>query len=882
MARSAASGKAAGVGAEAAVRDVILRDGTTLRLRPPRRADAKAVATFFAGLSDESLYLRFHGGFRPDEAWIGALLEPDWAERGVLVATRDADGDERVVAVASYTRLRDPEVAEVAFAVADELQRRGVGTRMLEQLAALAAGAGVRRFLAEVAVENVGMLRVFGDAGFAESFRRSGDEVTVEVELDPSAEYVAAVDLRDHVAVAASLRPFFSPESVAVVGASPRRGSIGGELFRNVVASGFPGPAYPVNRSGEAVEGRPGFASLEDVPGHVDLVFVCVPGEAVLDVAEAALRRGTRALCVISAGFAEHGEEGARRQEELLALVRAHGARLVGPNCLGIALADPPLNGTFAAGSFPPGNVGFCSQSGALGLALLERAAERGLGFSSFVSIGNKADVSTNDLLEHWQDDDATAVVCFYVESFGNPRKFGRVARRVARRKPLLALKGGASRAGARAAASHTAALAGSDAAVDALFRQAGVSRAATLEELLDAAALLSTQPLPRGRRVALLTNAGGLAILCADAAEAAGLEVGPLSPATEAELRSFLPPEAAFGNPVDVLGSAGIEAYARALPLLLADQLVDAVVVLAVPTVALPPGDLTELLASVETDKTVMSVGVAGPGVPDFGYPESAARALGRAAERAAWLRRPLGSVPELDGVDEALGAAVVEAALARGGGWLEPAEARSLLGAYGIPFVDERDAAGPEEAAAAARELGFPAVVKTAEPGAHKTETGGVALDLADEEAVRAAAERIGGPVIVQPMAAGDVELLAGLLQDPVFGPVVAFGPGGVLAELAGGTSFALAPLTDVDAEELVLGGTAGRLVRGFRGAEPADAGALAGVLLRLARLGEERPEVAELDLNPVLAGPGGCVAVDARVRVEPAAAPRGPKTW
>jgi acyl-CoA synthetase (NDP forming)/RimJ/RimL family protein N-acetyltransferase len=870
------------VGAETAVRDVILRDGTTLRLRPPQRADADAVATFFAGLSDESLYLRFHGGFRPDEAWIGALLEPDWAERGVLVAARDADGDERVVAVASYTRLRDPEVAEVAFAVADELQRRGVGTRMLEQLAALAADAGVRRFLAEVAVENVGMLRVFGDAGFAESFRRSGDEVTVEVELDPSAEYVAAVDLRDHVAVAASLRPFFSPESVAVVGASPRRGSIGGELFRNVVGSGFPRLAYPVNRGGEPVEGRPGFASLEDVPGHVDLVFVCVPGGAVLGVAEAALRRGTRALCVISAGFAEHGEEGARRQEELLALVRAHGARLVGPNCLGIALADPPLNGTFAAGSFPPGTVGFCSQSGALGLALLERAAERGLGFSSFVSIGNKADVSTNDLLEHWQDDDATAVVCFYVESFGNPRKFGRVARRVARRKPLLALKGGASRAGARAAASHTAALAGSDAAVDALFRQAGVSRAATLEELLDAAVLLSTQPLLRGRRVALLTNAGGLAILCADAAEAAGLEVGPLSPETEAELRSFLPPEAAFGNPVDVLGSAGTEAYARALPLLLADQLVDAVVVLAVPTVALPPDDLVGLLASVETDKPVVSVGVAAPGVPDFGYPESAARALGRAAERAAWLRRPLGSVPELDGVDEDRGAAVVEQALARGGGWLEPAEARALLGAYGIPFIGERDAAGPEAAAAAARELGFPAVVKTAEPGAHKTETGGVALDLGDEEAVRAAAERIGGAVIVQPMAAGDVELLAGLLQDPVFGPVVAFGPGGVLAELAGGTSFALAPLTDVDAEELVLGGTAGRLVRGFRGAEPADAGALAGVLLRLARLGEERPEVAELDLNPVLAGPDGCVAVDARVRVEPAAAPRGPKTW
>jgi acyl-CoA synthetase (NDP forming)/RimJ/RimL family protein N-acetyltransferase len=867
--------------------DVILRDGTTLRLRPPAAGDADAVADLYAGLSPTSALLRFHGAAAVRPAEIRAVLDPDWRERGALVGTHWTPEGERIVALASWFRLRDPAAAEVAFAVADEFQGRGIGTRLLEQLAALAAPAGIERFVADVLAENVPMLKVFADAGFEEAQRREGDEVRVELRLAATPGYLAQVDERDHLAVTASLRPFFAPGSVAVAGASPREGTIGGDLFRNVIASGFPGPAYPVNRTGAEVAGRPGFTSFDDLPEPVDLAFVCVPAAAVLGVVESALRRGTRAVCVISAGFAELGPEGEARQDELLALVRAHGARLLGPNCVGIALADPPLNGTFAAAQFPPGNVAFCSQSGALGLALLDQAARRGLGFSAFVSVGNKADVSSNDLLEHWEDDERTGVVLCYLESFGNPRRFSRIARRVARRKPILALKAGTTGAGKRAAASHTAALAGSDAAVDALFRQAGVIRLPTLEELVDTAALLSSQPAPAGRRVALLTNAGGLAILCADACEAAGLEVAAPSAETQAALRGKLPAEASVAGPVDMLGGATAESYASALPLLLADPAVDAAIVLAVPTASLALAELEPVLAAADSAKPVLAVGLEpapGSAVPRFAYPESAARALARAAQRTVWLERPLGTEVEPEGIDQRRAAAVVAAALARDEDvWLTPAETRELLDAYGIPFVPERDAASADEAVAAAGELGFPVAVKSAVPGAHKTEIGGVALGLPDEDSVREATQRIGPPVVVQPMAKGGPELIAGVVQDPVFGPLVAFGAGGALAELVGEASFALAPLTDADARELVLAGRAGKLVRGFRGAPPADEAALADLVNRLAHLAESVPQIAELDLNPVLALSEGCLALDARARVrraEPES--RARKTW
>ena len=572
------------------------------------------------------------------------------------------------------------------------------------------------------------------------------------------------------------------------------------------------------------------------------------------------------------------GAEGRERQEQLLALVRSHGGRLVGPNCLGIAVSGPSLNATFGPRALPPGPIAFSSQSGALGLALLEKASERSLGFSSFISIGNKADVSSNDLLEYWEEDPSSGLIALYLESFGNPRRFAQIAGRVARKKPILAMKSGTSTAGARAAGSHTAALAGSDEAVAALFHQAGVLRARTLEELIDAAALLSTQPLPLGRRVAILTNAGGLGILCADACETAGLELSELTPETNATLAELLPAEASLANPVDMLGSAtaaSYEAVAAGRPRGSGGRLGDR------PLRAAGAGGRGRRGSGARADARSRLDRQAGArGDPLRGrrslrpsrrpprrprssrIPSPRRRALGLAAERAEWLRRPAGVVPSVDGIDTAAAERVVTQALESAeDAWLTPEQTRALLTSYGLPLVEERLAESVEAAVEAARELGFPIVVKSGVAGAHKTETGGVALGLADEEAVRAAAERIGPPVIVQPMVEAGVELLAGIVQDPTFGPLVAFGPGGVLAELIGEAGFRIAPLTDVDAEELLRQKKTGLLVAGYRGAPPADVAApdrshppALEARRRQARGGRARPESGDRRPGPL----------------------------
>jgi acetyl coenzyme A synthetase (ADP forming)-like protein len=878
---------------------VILRDGSTLRLRAPAQDDAGALTAFFSGLSERSFYQRFHGFRTIDDELVAHFLDPDWGDRGVLVGTlAGSDGNDRIVAVGEYERLRDPVAAEAAFAVADKLQGHGIGTRLLERLAALAAEQGIDRFVAEVLPDNRAMLGVFQGTGLEVTRELDGGEFEVCFPIVSTERYRSRVDERDHLAVTASLRPFFEPRSVAVIGASRRRGSIGGELFRNILTADFAGAAYPVNRDGEPVAGVRAYGAIGDVPEVVDLAVICLPGPLVLEAAEATLASGVNALCVISSGFAEVGAEGRERQELLLGLVRAHGGRLVGPNCLGIAVPRLGLNATFGPRPLPPGPIAFSSQSGALGLAVLEKASERGLGFSAFVSIGNKADVSSNDLLEWWEDDDETELVLLYLESFGNPQKFARLARRIARRKPVLALKAGSTEAGARAASSHTAALASSDTAVEALFRQSGVIRADTLEELVDAAALLSSQPLPRGRRVGVVTNAGGLGILCADACAAAGLELPELSEATRTVLQPLLPEDASLANPVDLLGSATGATFEAVIPALLEDKRLDSLIVLFVPPVVAGADEVAvaiqDAVGRACTDKPVLAVLISRDGTPtalrdsgsvvaSFAYPESAARALGLAAARAEWLRRPAGSLPTRPEIDAEEARRIVGDALAdRDETWLDADATRRLLTAYGVPVVPERVAQTADEAVEAAHELGLPVVLKTAEAGAHKTEQGGIALGLRDERQIRAAVERIGLPVLVQPMVSGGAELLAGIVQDPVFGPLVAFGPGGVFAELIGDAAFRIAPLTDVDAKELVHEGKAGRLVAGFRGAPAADSAALVDLLHRLSLLAADFPEVAELDLNPVIALPSGCIAVDARVRL--ASPPSRPalKSW
>ncbi|MDX6569700.1 MAG: hypothetical protein QOH15_2278 [Gaiellales bacterium] len=875
--------------------DVILRDGRTLRLREPCHADRDALAAFLVRLSPESLRLRFFATVRPDESLVDPYLDSDWNQRGALLGTLAMGDDERVVALASYARLRDPRAAEVAFAVADAQHGAGIATRMLEQLARHASGEGIERFIFEIVPTNASMLRVVAGAGFEFARETANDVVEVAMSIEPTAGYVATVAERDHIGVASSIAHFLDPSSVAVYGASARRGTIGGELFRNVVSGGFDRPVHPINRTGDAVAGVPGLRTLRGVEPAVELALICVPADAVFEAAEDALNAGVRSICVVSAGFAEVGSEGRKRQDRLLALVRAHGGRLIGPNCLGIAAGAASLNATFAAQPPPSGSIGFASQSGALGLAVVEQARGRGLGLSSFVSLGNKADVSSNDLLEYWEDDPATSVVALYLESFGNPLRFGRIARRVARKKPVLALKGGATAAGARAAASHTAALASSDVAVDALFRQAGVQRTRTLSEFLDAATLLSSQPLPQGGRVAILTNAGGLAILCADACAAEGLALPPPSQATRAGLRLLVPAEASLENPIDVLGSATADTFASVLPLLLADPAFDAVCVLFVrPIVATAADVVAAVDAAIEAaghEKPVVGVFLSAETdaqservtrVTRFGSPEAAAGALGLAARRAEWLRQPVGVVPELEGIDRTAARAVAAEALeVHDDVWLDARQSRVVLEAYGIRLAPEAIAEDPDRAARAAEVMGLPVVVKSAAPGAHKTESGGVALDLRDTEAVRRAARRIGCPVLVQPMMGG-AELLVGATRDPTFGPLVAIGLGGVQAELMGAVAFGLAPLTDTDARELVARGPLGRLARGFRGRPPLAVDVLVDLLHRLSALMLDLPELAELDLNPIVVDDRGYYAIDRRARLQRRVPSARVKTW
>ncbi len=698
------------------------------------------------------MHSRFHGGRRVDGSLVEHFLatSPDrGALMGIVAGLAD---DERVVAVAEYARLRDPSTAEVAFAVADDLQGHGIGARLLERLAALAASVGVERFVAEVLPQNRAMLRVFADAGFEITRELGGGEVEVRFPIAPTTAFRARVDERDHVAVAASLRPFFRPAAVAVIGASRRRGSIGGELFRNILAADFAGAAYPVNRGAEPVSGVRAFTSVAEIGVPVDLAVICLPAAQVEAAARAVLATGVRALCVISSGFAEVGDDGAALQERLLALVRAHGARLIGPNCLGIAVPGIGLNATFAPRALPPGRIAFSSQSGALGLALLEKAAERNLGFSAFISIGNKADVSSNDLLEWWEDDEETNLVLLYLESFGNPRKFGRLAARVARKKPILALKAGTTGSGARAASSHTAALAGSETAVDALFRQAGVLRARTLEELVDAAALLSSQPLPQGashrrrqqRRRARHPLRGRLRGSRARARGTRRRDTGA-SAGRLAGRRKRREPR----RPARIGDAATYEAV---LPLVLADRAIDSVIVLFVPPVVATADDVAAAIARAAAGATtpVLAVIVSGDGIPAplreadsrvaaFSYPESAARALALAAERADWLRREAGTVPTVDGIDRPGARRLIESIADER--WLDPAETRMLLTAYGIPLVPERTVTSVEAAVAAARELGFPAVVKTVAPGTHKTESG--ALRFASQQRRKCASQ-------------------------------------------------------------------------------------------------------------------------------------------
>jgi acyl-CoA synthetase (NDP forming)/GNAT superfamily N-acetyltransferase len=789
-------------------------------------ADEAGIRAFFDGLTFQSRYLRFHGAGRTD------VVSRDYAE---------ADGDARVsliahfggrvVAVAGYDALNEPEAAEVAFAVTDEMQGRGLATRMLEQLAEVAAARGITRFDAEVMAENRPMLHVFSNTGFAVRRSGMGGEVHLSLDITPTAESEELIADRTHAAAVESLRPVLAPASVAVVGASAREGSVGGRIFRGIVRGGYTGVATPVHPDGGVVGSTRAARSLTELPEPPELAVVAVPAAEVRAIARDAAQAGVRALLVVSTGFGDTDEpDGQEREEGLLSEVRSHGLRLVGPNALGVLNTDPAVGLRALIGDVEvrEGGLGLSSQSGALGLALLGHAAARGMGVSSFLALGNRADVSTNDVLDHFADDDRTRVVAFYVESFGNPRRFSEVARRVSRRKPILAVKG-RRRPDETTADAHAMRIATAltDAeATQALFHQAGVLRVESTQTLFDAAEVLEHQPLPEGRRLGVVTNSGGLGTVVADAAAARGLRLATPSQATRTWLATALPAADRVSNPVDLGVRATTGDEREAVLALLADDAVDALVVVHFGLGDEDPAmRLRALEHAVEgAAKPVVACVVGRNGamparatreVPNFRFPEAAVRALSVAADRRDWLARRRGQSPRLEGFD-ADAARAVAARMQMG--MLDPEDAAALLATAGV----------------------------------------------------HVGAKRMGN---------AGVDVLVGAVNDPELGPVVGVGAGDRPALVAGDVAFRLAPLTDIDAEELVDAPPAVRAA--LAGAE-LDVASLRDLVLRVAALADAVPELAEAELDPVRVQQERIAVLGARVRLAAPAERARPKTW
>lgn len=874
--------------ADAFTCDIVLRDGSTVSLRPAADGDIPALERFFRQLSPESRYQRFLGPITPSRTAIAGMIPASETDGLCLVAMSHG----RIVAVAGfYAEHQSPERAEVAFAVADAMQGRGIGTRLLDRLAAAARARGIRTFDADVRGDNNGMLEMFASSGYGVIDTHADPIERVRISLEPTTHQLERSAGRSQVAASASMRPIFEPRSIAIAGAGRERGKIGAEILHNLIATGYAGAIYPIHPSAAEIQGLRAYRRAVDVRAPIDLAMIVVPAAHVLDVVDDCLAAGARGVCVISAGFSETGPEGAVRESALMTKIRNAGSRLVGPNCMGLLNTDPAvrLNATFSPVYPPAGSVAMSTQSGALGLAILEYASRLNIGISSFVSVGNKPDVSGNDLIQYWASDARTSVILLYLESFGNPRKFSEIARRVGREKPIAAVKAGRSRAGARAASSHTGALASDDAAVDALFRQAGVIRTQTLQELFDVAALLAHQPLPRGRRVAIVSNAGGPGILAADACEANGLELPALTAATRGELRSFLPAAASVANPVDMIASASADHYRRAVAAVLADDSIDSVLAIFIPPLVTDPDDVAAAVrvsAAEQPGKPVLGIFMGAEGappklapIPSYTFPEAAATALARVVAHAEWRQKPDGTIHTFDRIDVSGVKRVIEKGLTCGGGWLPQDDVRELLDAAGITQAPAATADTTESAIAAADRIGYPVVVKGTGPTLlHKTERHAVRLDLGDAGELRSACEDLRASLgddlrgfFVQQMVRGGVEMIAGITQDPTFGPLILCGMGGVLVDILGDSTFRLHPLTTEAAAEMIGDLRGAKLLRGYRGSPPADEKALADLLLRLSALAGLCADIQEVDLNPIKVLEHGAVVVDARIRIE-----------
>lgn len=881
-------------------RDIILRDGAVLRMRSLRQSDRDEVIALFDRCSPETRRFRFLRLITslPDSLLDQLVGGVDHARHVALVVLHGDGSKQTIVAVGRYVASdKMPDVAEVSFLVEDKMQRRGIGSVLLDSLAEIARANSISRFSADVLADNRLMLSVFRKAGYAVTSNISYGVTHLEFPIGQSKAVEARIAAQESEAERASLQPLFTPRSIAVIGASRDAGSVGGALFRNLLHWGYSGTIYPVNPNAHSIAGVRAAKSIEELPEVPELAIIVVPALRVLEVARQCAASGVRALCVISAGFAEAGPEGLARQVELLNICRGAGMRLVGPNCMGVVNTSPDFRmlATFAPVDPPQGNVAMSSQSGALGLSLMAQAGQLDLGVSSFVSVGNKADVSGNDLLLYWEMDEATHVILLYLESFGNPRRFAQIARRVSRAKPIVAVKAGRTSAGEKAASSHTAAMASSDRAADALFSQTGIIRVDTLYDFFSVARLLASQPIPQGKRIAILTNAGGPAVLAVDAASALGLEIGTLSDATKESLRRVLAPEASVENPVDMIAGGGPEHYRKCLEILCDDDGLDAILVIFIPPLLTPSSqvasaisevlsarpDLSKTIAAVFLDprSALVSIPAGKRRIPVYNFPEGAISALSAAVKYGTWRIAPAGDRVAIE-INHDAAAGILAAH--PDGGWLPQDSVARLLGAAGIEVNLTKIAESPKDALLIAREIGGPVALKVGEPRVlHKSDVGGVLLNVkpedADEAYLRLKRQLSDHEIdltaaTISPMVEPGVEVLAGITTDPVFGPLVAFGSGGVLVELLDDVVFRVLPLTDRDAKEMIYSGRIAKLLKGYRGSPPADTTAVEQLVLRLGALAESVPRIVEVDLNPVVVHSkgAGISIIDARIRL------------
>ena len=874
--------------------DVLLKDGRVAQLRPVRTEDAEAFVQFYARVSDQSKYFRFFAPY------------PTLSERDVARFTT-VDHDRRVafvvlllgeiIGIGRYDAPggdgdhgTDAREAEVAFLVEDAHQGRGVGQLLLEHLAQAGRERGIARFVADVLPENRRMQQIFREMGYTVDGTLDDGVQRLAFGLDPTDTAIGVMRAREQRAEAASIHRIFTARTVAVVGASRRADSIGLAMVRNLVLGDFSGTVYAVNSQAEAVSGLPAYSRVQDIPEDVDVAIVAVPAESVNDVVLDCAAKGVHGLVVISAGFAEEGEDGRRRQRTLLGLSRSYGLRLIGPNCLGVINTDPDLqlNASLSPSMPPQGRVGFFCQSGALGTAILESVSRRGLGLSTFVSAGNRADVSGNDLLQYWEEDDSTEVVLLYLESIGNPRKFSRIARRVSRTKPVVAVKSGGSTQGVPMGHTVTRSSA-PQAAVDAMFSQAGVIQVNTLDEMFDVAQLLAHQPLPRGNRVSIVGNSDAVSLIVADAATSAGLVVN---------------------DPVSLGADARADDFEMAIESALAGDETDSLVAIYIPPLNNSGEEVANVLAAIgeQSDKPIVSTflgsegvpvllrvpdvagGSAGRGsVPSYAAPEAAVRALARVVTYAEWKARDHGDFHLGTEYRSGDARALVRDALRRAprGAVLSTDQVHDLLACYGIDLLTWINVHDCDEAVAAAESLDWDVVLKAgSEHLRQRPDLAHVWREIRNPDDMLRAWDTLTSwngirkdtKFFVQKSAPDGVQVSYSVIEDPLFGPLVSFGLAGAPSDLLGDRAYGIPPMTDSDAADMVSNLRAAPLLFGYRGSDPVDVAAVQDVLVRLAAMKEDLPEIAELDLEPVSVHADGLTALSARAKVVPSTDRRG----